>query len=45
MQNTRTAFVGRITTSSDTRNAAYLVKPYIGGAKLEIISTEGDGWS
>ena len=45
MQNTRTAFVGRITISADARNAAYRVKLYIGEAKLEIISTEGDEWS
>ena len=45
MGNTKTAFVGRITTSADARNAAFRVKLYISDDTLEIVSADGDEWS
>ena len=45
MQNTKTAFVGRITTSADARNAAFRVKLYVDSMTLLIVSAEGDEWS
>ncbi len=45
MQTTKTAFVGRISTSSDARNAAFRVKVYVGDDTIDIVSPDGDEWT
>lgn len=45
MQTTKTAFVGRISTSSHARNAAFRVKLYVDDDTIDIVSPDGDEWS
>ena len=45
MQNTKNAYVGRISTSREAHNSAFRVKLYITDARLEIVSGEGDEWA
>ena len=45
MQTTQNAFVGRITTSADAKNAAFQVKLYATDSTIDIVSTDGDEWT
>ena len=45
MKNISPGFVGRITNSAESRNAALQVKLYAGEEVLEIVSMAGEEWS
>ena len=45
MNQTKTSFVGRISTSREASNAAFQVKVYVLEDRFDIVSVEGEEWT